>query len=98
MSTLDTEDLGVSIDAHVATVEIQRPPHNFFDVSLIQQIADTYERLDKEIDCRAIVLCAQGKNFCAGANFGASDAGNAKDSSKGNLSNQLYVEAVRIFS
>ncbi len=97
MSTLDTQDLGVSLNAHVATVEIQRPPHNFFDIDLIGQIADVYEKLDDETDCRAIVLCAQGKNFCAGANFGASDAGNAKDSSAGALSNELYRQAVRIF-
>ena len=97
MSTLDTQDLGVSIENYVATVEIQRPPHNFFDIDLIAQIADTYAALDASSDCRAIVLCAQGKNFCAGANFGASDSGNAKDSSKGTLTNHLYQEAIRIF-
>ena len=97
MTTLDTTDLGVSLSDYVATVEIQRPPHNFFDISLITQIAETYARLDDTDACRAIVLCAQGKNFCAGANFGASDAGNAKDSSAGALSNDLYRQAVRIF-
>jgi enoyl-CoA hydratase/carnithine racemase len=97
MSTLDTQDLGVSIDDFVATVEIQRPPHNFFDIDLIEQIADTYEKIDQIDSARAIVLCAQGKNFCAGANFGASDSGNAKDSSRGELSNSLYRQAVRIF-
>jgi enoyl-CoA hydratase/carnithine racemase len=97
MSKLDTTDLGVSIEKFVATVEIQRPPHNFFDIDLIEQIADTYERCDGMDDVRAIVLCAQGKNFCAGANFGASDSANAKDSSAGELSNSLYRQAVRIF-
>ncbi len=97
MSTFDTTDLGVSIENHVATVEIRRPPHNFFDIELITQIADTYAELDRLQACRAIMLCAQGKNFCAGANFGASDAGNAKDSSQGALSNSLYRQAVRIF-
>ena len=97
MSTLDTRDLGVSVEKYIATVEIRRPPHNFFDIDLITQIADVYGHLDEMKDCRAIVLCAQGKNFCAGANFGASDAGNAKDSSQGELSNSLYRHAVRIF-
>ncbi len=97
MSALNTQDLGVDITNFVATVEIRRPPHNFFDLSLIQQIADTYEKLDGMPECRAILLCADGKNFCAGANFGASDAGNAKDSSRGSLSNDLYRQAVRIF-
>ncbi|MGE0484534.1 MAG: enoyl-CoA hydratase/isomerase family protein [Gammaproteobacteria bacterium] len=97
MSTLDTKDLGVSIADHVATVEIQRPPHNFFDIDLIMQIADTYAALDDNPDCRAILLCAQGKNFCAGANFGASDSAGVKDASQGDLSNELYRQAVRIF-
>ena len=97
MSTLDTTDLGVTIENNIATVEIQRPPHNFFDIDLIEQIADTYEKCDRLVEVRSIVLCAQGKNFCAGANFGASDPGNAKDSSKGELSNTLYRQAVRIF-
>jgi len=90
-------DLGISIDQHVATVEIQRPPHNFFDVSLITQIADTYEALDADPECRAILLCAQGKNFCAGANFGASDTSGVQDASGGDLPNELYRHAVRIF-
>lgn len=97
MTQLDKNDIGVSIENHVATVEIRRPPHNFFDIDLITQIADAYGELDAMSSCRAIVLCAQGKNFCAGANFGASDAGDAKDSSRGELSNALYRQAVRIF-
>ena len=34
-------DIEVTRNDHVATIEIQRPPHNFFDQSLIEQIADT---------------------------------------------------------
>ncbi len=97
MSDFNHKDLGVSIDQYVATVEIQRPPHNFFDIELIRQIAETYETLDTMNDCRAIVLCAQGKNFCAGANFGDSDAGNVTDKQSGSLSNSIYRNAVRIF-
>lgn len=97
MTTLDTADLGVTLEDHVATVEIRRPPHNFFDLELIRQIADTYDTLGAMPECRAIVLCAQGKNFCAGANFGASDTGKVPDASDGALGNELYREAVRVF-
>ena len=39
----DFNDIEVTFeDGHVAVVEIQRPPHNFFDISLINQIADAY--------------------------------------------------------
>ena len=64
-----SSDIGLTLNDHVASVEIHRPPNNFFDFDLIREIADTYERLDDDPDCRAIVLCSEGKHFCAGANF-----------------------------
>ena len=76
-------DLGVTLEeGDVAVVEIRRPPHNFFDVDLIDAIADAYEALDEHPGCRAIVLCAQGKNFCAGANF-QGGGGAARDTTGG---------------
>jgi enoyl-CoA hydratase/carnithine racemase len=89
-------DLAISLDAHVAVIEIRRPPHNFFDVSLIGQIASAYEALDATTDCRAIVLAAQGKSFCAGANFGGNDA-SSDAGSRDEATAQLYREAVRLF-
>src|SRR5438552_7945148 len=95
------KDIAVEISDAVATVEIQRPPHNFFDYALIQQIADAFEALDADPACRAIVLAAQGKSFCAGANFGdgrdLSDDGQVKSQPASNQINHLYVEAVRLF-
>ena len=42
------KDIGVSSEGHVGIVEIQRPPHNFFDNSLINQIADAFEAFDRD--------------------------------------------------
>ncbi|HEX2566879.1 MAG TPA: enoyl-CoA hydratase/isomerase family protein [Burkholderiales bacterium] len=84
-----TKDVAVELSDFVATVEICRPPHNFFDFALIQQLADAFEALDRDPACRAIVLCAQGKSFCAGANL--SRPGDPA------ASGQLYLEAVRLF-
>ena len=64
------KDIGVEKSGLVATIEIRRPPNNFFDVLLINQIADALDALDEDAGCRAVVLAAQGKAFCAGANFG----------------------------
>src|SRR5262245_30619738 len=89
-------DLSVDLAGHVATIEIRRPPHNFFDVKLIGEIARAYEALDAAEACRAIVLCAEGKSFCAGANLGGGDASadaGTRDASTG----ELYREAVRLF-
>ena len=62
-------DIGFTKSGHVATIEIQRPPFNFFDITLINQIADALTDIDNDPEMRATVLAAQGKAFCAGANF-----------------------------
>ena len=95
-------DIGVEKHGHVGLIEIRKPPLNFFDVSLINQIADALEEFDKDIEIRASVLAAQGKAFCAGANFGdparQEQEEKAKTRSGLNLPiNHLYVQAVRIF-
>lgn len=89
-------DLGVTLDNHVAIVEIQRPPHNFFDFALIGSLASCFEDLGKDVACRAIVLCAQGKSFCAGADFSGGPAGN-DGSGSDTGAGHLYQEAVRLF-
>lgn len=67
------DDLDVTIgDDFVATMEIRRPPNNFFDITLIEAMAAAVSALDHDPRCRAIVLCADGKHFCAGADFAAS--------------------------
>jgi len=80
----------VDLDDHVATVEIHRPPHNWFDIDVMTLLADSVLGLDDEPDCRAVVLCSEGKNFCAGADLSGSDL---LDSTA-----RLYQEAARIFS
>ncbi len=95
-------DINVSLSDHVATVEIDRPPHNFFDRDLIAQIADAYNDLDGNPDCRAIVLASNGRSFCAGANFGTGQddaSGNAEFTEEGfkNTTGLLYREGVRLF-
>lgn len=86
------KDIGVSTEGHVGIVEIQRPPHNFFDNSLINQIADAFEAFDRDVDIRSYVLCAQGKSFCAGADFQNRPQTGSAESGK-----HLYKEATRLF-
>ena len=64
---MGNDDIGVSIDGHVATVELRRPPNNFLDVDLIANLASALEELDDEKNVRSIVLAAAGTHFCAGA-------------------------------
>lgn len=62
-------DVGVDLQGHVAIVEMRRPPNNFVDVDLLDDVASALERLDQLPRCRAIVLAAEGKHFCAGGNL-----------------------------
>jgi enoyl-CoA hydratase/carnithine racemase len=86
----------VSTQGHVATVEMRRPPHNFFDFDMIAAIADAFERLEADADCRAVVLCAQGASFCAGADFSRRDAPPGRQGPR--TVNPLYFEAIRMFA
>jgi 2-(1,2-epoxy-1,2-dihydrophenyl)acetyl-CoA isomerase len=84
----------MNIDAEfVATVEFARPPLNYFDAELIAEIADAYEALDRDDDCRAIVLCSEGKHFCAGAQL----VGREGDAEGPRETERLYEQAVRLF-
>jgi 2-(1,2-epoxy-1,2-dihydrophenyl)acetyl-CoA isomerase len=88
-------DVSVDIGAdYVADVEIHRPPDNFFDVKLIRSLAEAYAALDADPSCRAIVLCAEGKHFCAGADFSARSQAEALPREG---ASSLYAEAVRLF-
>ena len=86
-------DIDVTLENHVGIVEIKRPPNNHFDYQLITSIADSFDSLDQQRECRCIVLCSEGKHFCAGANFG-------KDRDmhdKTDPYSELYIQAVRLF-
>ena len=87
------DDISVVINGYIATITIQRPPNNFFDYLLIQQIADALVEIDDHNECRVVILTSEGKNFCAGANF-------SQDKEMMNTTNpysKLYTEAVRLF-
>ena len=76
-------------DDFVAVVELTKPPNNFFSMDLIGGVAGALEHLDTDERCRSIVLCAEGKHFCAGADFSTGDTHFATE--------DLYAAAVRIF-
>lgn len=96
MTELKYGDVSVRLDGHVALIEIHRPPHNYFDAQLIEDLADAFEAMDNDHDCRAIVLASEGKSFCAGANFSA-PAPRADDEVAATTS-RLYHNAVRLFA
>lgn len=93
LSELSSSDLIVSLNNYVATVEINRPPLNFFDHDLIARMVNIFDALSQDKKCRAIVLAAKGKAFCAGADFSANKGKIDTDSIM-----LLYQEAIKLFS
>ena len=62
---------------------------------MVAEIADALEIYDRTPDVRAIVLCAEGKHFCAGADFGSRGPdGVARAAKRGR---HLYKEAQRLW-
>lgn len=87
-------DVSVEVAADgVATVEIHRPPANFFDVALIHSLAEAYAELSAG-ETRAIVLCAEGRHFCAGADFSGASGAEYLDVER---AASLYAEGARLF-
>ena len=53
----------------VAEVEMHRPPANYFDAVLLAGVVDAIAWSEGQ-GARAVVLCSEGRHFCAGLDFG----------------------------
>lgn len=92
-------DLHVTLESdHVAVAEIRRPPNNFFDLALIESLAQAFAALDDEPRARAVVLCSEGKHFCAGANFGGRADEEAPPKNADGSPRHLYDAGVELFA
>jgi enoyl-CoA hydratase/carnithine racemase len=89
-------EVSVARDGHIAVLEVDRPPTNFVSVDMMAALSDALEDLDTEDAIRATVLTTAGKAFCAGADLAAPSGLGGPNAMRG--INQLYVEAVRLFS
>ena len=89
------EHIAVSDAGIVATIEVRRGPNNFIDTDMVGEIADALDVYDHMPGVRAIVLCAEGKHFCAGADFGSRGADGVVRTAK--RGRHLYKEAQRLW-
>lgn len=65
------EDLVLDIKDHVAHFRINRPDRlNAFGPMTRPEIFDLTERLQKDDDVRVVVVTAEGRGFCSGADLG----------------------------
>ena len=89
------EHVAVERTGQVGVVTFSRPELNFASVELVRLIAEVVEGLDADDGCRAVVLQAEGKVFCAGADLANPEGvgGSGMDSVAA-----LYVQAERLFA
>ena len=89
------EHIAVDTVGNIATIEVRRGPNNFIDTDMVAEIADALDIYDRTADVRAIVLCAEGKHFCAGADFGSRGPDGVALAPK--RGRHLYKEAQRLW-
>lgn len=66
----DYQTILVSIDDAIATVTLNRPDlRNAFNETLIAELTQVFKELDQINDVNVVVLAANGKSFCAGADL-----------------------------
>lgn len=83
--------LSLSREGHVAHIRWSNPPHNFIDLDFISQLAEEICSLNSDPDCRVVLLSAEGRVFCAGADFGAIAGEMEIDPAP------FYAQAMRLF-
>lgn len=96
--TAISDDVSVHIDHHVALVEFKRPPLNFFDIALIENLDKAFKFVENQTQCRAIVLASEGKAFCAGANFSSEEGDSQSVLGEKGKQNPLYAAGIKLFA
>ena len=59
---------------NVGVVTFCNPPYNFISLQALEEFQWAFKKLDDDNHCRATVLAAEGKVFCAGADFSVDQA------------------------
>lgn len=84
----------VEFSGHIALITFSNPPTNFATVGLLSDLADALEEIDKNQPVRAIVLIAEGKVFCAGADLVSE---NGFGASGDDPLREFYDQVIRLF-
>ena len=92
------EGLRTEVHGNVGVVIMDRPPHNFLNFRQIHDIADALEEMQNDMSIRCAVLAADGRSFCAGADFAGDGVGGGDDEVVGgDATLALYQGSGRLF-
>lgn len=96
MQTTASPSVSSWVEDGVGHVRLDQPPHNFISHQIVADLADAFEALDMDTACRATVLSAAGKSFCAGANLSLNDPTGSSSASSPLRHPHIYREAERL--
>lgn len=91
---ISSEYIASESQGNVTVLTFARPPHNFFNADVIKELLAHLKEQDANENCRATVLAAEGKVFCAGGEFGFGDKGAEAYIA---MARDLYAEAMQLF-
>ena len=92
------EGLRTEVHGNVGMVIMNRPPHNFLNFRQIHDIADALDEMQNDMSIRCAVLAADGRSFCAGADFAGDGVGGGDDEVVGgDATLALYQGSGRLF-
>lgn len=67
-------DVSTFKHGHVGEIRFSAPPYNFASSGLLRTLADAIDAMDADMEIRCILLTAEGKTFCGGADLAGADA------------------------
>lgn len=83
-SVSDVEDISYAVEDRIATITLDRPQaRNGYTVRMADELAEAFDRADRDDTVRVVVLTGAGADFCVGADLsdGGLDVGAAADES-----------------
>jgi len=90
-----SENVNSRREGHVGVVELDAPPHNYFSLNMLKAINACLENFENDQKVRSVILCANGRSFCAGADLNSGES-KQKRRHKSEI-NPLYQEAYKLF-
>jgi enoyl-CoA hydratase len=68
-ATMPLQHLKLAVENHVATLALDRPPVNALGRAIREELLATFDELHDRDDVRVVILTANGRTFCAGADI-----------------------------
>ena len=75
---MDLENMILEKDGHIATITINRPPANVWNLAAMDDLKVVLDDVENDKNIRVVLLTGSGEK-CFSAGFDVSDAANVKE-------------------